>query len=113
MKPLQVFLLMIGAAVLGGVAVKLAQKPETPAIAAEPAPQAVGTAPVAAAVTVAADSAPTRAIRKSSAHRAHQPVSTAIPSPQQPTGTLWDVESAGIFSGVDPGDPRVFHFSEN
>jgi hypothetical protein len=107
--------IMTGIAISVGVSTFMAPKPVVP-VQAPTVPQAIGSAPAAA--VPATHSKPQRRKRASSRQVA---VKSTQPGPVQNVGNkpIWQLPGTvdmplegGIFSGVDPKDPRIYHFAE-
>jgi hypothetical protein len=117
MKPLYIALLAFCTTATVGIGLILIHEPKPQAIVAGPAvtPSAPQTA---AAVPVTAAPHP-KAHRKA---KAKQLLATsdrqAVPRPILPISpgpfplAMGDGQSGGIFSGADPKDPRIYHFTD-
>ncbi len=109
MTPLRAFLLGFGMAALIGIGVILKFTPkQLPAAPSKPPVVVSLPTPVAPAVPA----------RKPKLHHVRQ--TTSVAAKKQPTEPLFrntypptDGQQGTIFSGVDPVDPRIYHFAGN
>jgi len=115
MKPLHVCLLVIAAAIAGGVAVKLTENVVTPVpVATVPPPPPVPVPemqPAPRRLTRVSTHKPAVQSSGASGVKPNRRPGFGIPAIPQPSDTFAiPAGDGGIFSGADPKDTRIYHF---